>query len=212
MSKRRSRLDPFELPILFILIVGIPLAALGWLEWRVLGEDREREGIQLEKRLDAAVDLAVRALDRNLSLWKVRSQHRAQDDNPELPKDTAILVLNSEGLLTRYGRLLPYYPHVVPPLEASDAIFDKAEEKEFRGDMEQAIVAYRTLAQDPDARIRAAALLRLGRCLNDQHRFSEALSTDAELALMSDTPVCCDGEPSELVARRQRVLLFKTLG
>lgn len=69
---------------------------------------------------------------------------------------------------------------------------------------------YRSLASSRDRHVRAAALMRLARSLREQQQLQEALAVYGELAALGETPVA--GSPAELLARRERIELFQTIG
>jgi signal transduction histidine kinase len=90
-------------------------------------------------------------------------------------------------------------------------VFAAPEAQEFREEnLEKAAAAYRALASTNDRRLRAAALMRLARCLRKLQRTEEALAVYSELATLDGTVVA--GSPSELVASRERLALFTTMG
>ena len=57
---------PRRLLALFLTVILVPAAALVWLGWRVLEQDRTVEAQRLQERLEAAADRATDALIRRL--------------------------------------------------------------------------------------------------------------------------------------------------
>jgi signal transduction histidine kinase len=204
MNVRNGARAPIKLSILFILIIAIPLVALGWAAWRILDHDRNLESDQLQKRLDDAANLEARELDHVLSMWEERLTEAAQGNVRDLPAGATVLVLDSRGLLAHYGQALPYYPPLHLPAAKND--LEEIERTEFQ-DLSQAVRLYESLSRNLDRSTRAGALMRLGRGLTKLQRFNEALKAYEELATMADFPVGDD--PSELVARSQRIALFE---
>jgi signal transduction histidine kinase len=211
MNMRNGARAPVRRAALFILMTGIPLAVLGIAGYRLLEHDRVQEAEQLEKQLENAAGVAARELDRSRSAWEARLTAAVQGDSSGIPPDTVVVVFDSRGIVAHHGDALPYYPRIAPRREAPGNIFAEAEAKEFReGNPAQASVLYRTLAETRDQHVRAAALMRLARCLSKQRQFDEALKAYAELAAMGGIPV--SGDPAELIARRRRMALFETTG
>jgi hypothetical protein len=51
----RAKLSaPVRLLTLFVLLAGVPLAALGWLGWKLVDQDRARENQREKERLENA--------------------------------------------------------------------------------------------------------------------------------------------------------------
>ena len=59
---------PVKLLTLFVLLAGIPSAALGWLGWRLLQQDRALENQRERDRLERAAVLLANELERGLML------------------------------------------------------------------------------------------------------------------------------------------------
>ena len=111
----------------------------------------------------------------------------------------------------REGVPLPYLPAVDSTSGPGSRVFAEAETLEFRsGDPVGAAATYRKLAASADPRQRAEALMRLARCLREQRDNPSAMRVYAELAAMGGTPVA--GTPAELLARGERVALYRASG
>lgn len=175
------------------------MAALGWLGWRLLEQERALESRRERDRLESAASLLANELERGLKAW---------EDRP--PPAAVSLIFDSSGILQQQGIRLPFFPRVPPPAEIAPGVFAAAEVQEFRErGLTKAAAAYRNLASTRDQPLRAAALMRLARCLRQQKETREALAVYSELAAMEGTPVA--GSPAELMARRERIALFRTL-
>jgi signal transduction histidine kinase len=199
---------PVRLLAVFILLTAIAVAALGWIGWRSL---QENETTQLRYRQQDAANLLAREFERELMGWEDLLSAAAQGKEVALPPGAALIVFDSQGIVSRQGVALPYYPHVPISPRPPDAVFAVAQAAEYReGDLDKAAKSYLELASTKDPRIRAEALMRAARCLRNQQRFKEALAVYGKLAAMGATPVA--GDPSELVALGERIALLKTIG
>lgn len=196
---------PAKLLALFVLLAGIPLAALGWLGWRLLEQDHALENQRERDRLENAAGLLERELDRSLTSW--------EDLLPAAtpPPGGVLIVFDSRGVLRQQGVRLPYYPRVSSAPEPPAGLFADAEALEFRENgLSKATAAYRSLARSRYRGVRAAALMRLGRSLRKERELQEALLVYGQLGAMGETVVA--GSPAELLARRERIELFRTIG
>jgi signal transduction histidine kinase len=211
MWNRKHHGASIKLPALFVVIAGIPLVAFGWLGWRLLEQDRALENQRERERLENAASLLARELDRGLAAWENLLPAIVQGSPVALPPDAVALVFDASGVRQERGVRPAYYPLVPSLPEPPDGVFAAAEAQEFRdGNVAAAAEAYRRLASSKDSRVRAAALMRLARCLRKQQRTQRAVGVYGELAAMRDTAVA--GAPSELVARRERIALFQMTG
>jgi signal transduction histidine kinase len=204
---RERKVTSLKLPVLFILLSGIPLTLLGWFAWRLLDQERALETQRLKERLDNAASLIAQELDREI-VAKEDLLLKIADDSIPVPSDSAFVVLNAEGVTQHRGIPLAYYPQIVST--PSSETVSSAEIDEFRdGNCSRASEAYRKLASSTDHATRARGLVRLARCLRKLERTSEALAVYGELAGLTDARVA--GDPAELVAHRERIALFKRI-
>jgi signal transduction histidine kinase len=94
---------------------------------------------------------------------------------------------------------------------APAAIFAAGEQLEFaQGQRREAIEVYRNLLRNPDAAIRAGALLRIARCQRALKQPAEAVETYRRLAVLGAASVA--GAPAEIVALGERAALFEESG
>ena len=180
-------------------------AALSWLGWEVLRQDRVVEDQVEEERLSHQADRAARELERVLA--DAEETLAATLEGPA-PVSTAER-LSSEGLLLVFTRstmeAVPpskvlFYPSVPPRSEPPPGMFDRAEQLEFRQrDLARAGAAYRTLSRSADPAIRAAALMGLGGVLRQSRQYAAALDAYRDMASLADAPVA--GLPAALIAR-----------
>ena len=212
MISRRVSGVPRTLPLLVFALGGLPLIALGILGWRFLEQDRALEAQRQRDRAANAATLVAHDLDRRLSAWDDMLETVARGDRVTLPDGAAAIVFNERGIVARAGMPALYYPVVSEPDPIPAETFADAERLEIaNGDPAGAAVAYRRIAATAgDPRVRAAALVRLARCLRAQLRFSDALIVYDTLRRLGSVRVA--GAPAELVASRERAVLFGQLG
>ena len=211
MSIRIRRGAALRLPVWFTVLAGIPLAALGWLGWRLLVQEQDLAQQRQRDRLEDAAATIAHDLDRALARWEDRLPSLASGEPVSLPPEVVALVFDDDGVQRHVGPPLPYYPRVPAAPEAPGGLFAEAESSEFaRGDFVQAEAAYRRLATTADTQVRAAALMRLARTLRKAGRTKDAIVAYDALAEMGEVAVA--GAPSELVARRERLALLTQIG
>ena len=196
--------------VLFVVLSGVPLIALGWLGWRLLQQDRALDAQRLRDRLDNSATALVREFERELVAWDDLLQQSSDGSAPEPRAGAVVVIFDANGVVQQHGTRLPYFPDVRFP-QMSSAVFADAEADEFRRkDLESAARAYTRLTNNPSLPTRAAALVRLARVLRKQERHREALDVYASLAELGEITVA--GSPAELVARRERMVLFSAMG
>ncbi len=211
MSIRTRRGAALRLPVWFTVLAGIPLAALGWLGWRLLVQEQDLAQQRQRDRLEDAAVTVAHDLDRALARWEDRLPALASGEPVSLPPDVVALVFDDRGVQRHVGPPLPYYPRVPASPEAPGGLFAEAESSEFaRGSFAQAEAAYRRLATTADTQVRAAALMRLARTLRKAGCTKDAIVAYDRLAALGEVAVA--GAPSELVARRERLGLLTQMG
>jgi signal transduction histidine kinase len=203
--------SPTKLLALFLVLSGIPLIALGWLGWRVLEQDRALEAQRSRDQLENAAGTLTRALERELTAWETLAQQAANGRPAEPPAGTTLLIFDGDGVMEQRGTNLPYQPHARASPAVASSVFAEAEAHEFQaGDLKNAAALYSQLAETNSDPIRAASLMRLARVLRKQRQHRQALDVYSSLAAMGE--VTTAGAPSELVARRERIVLFNAIG
>ena len=210
MSGRQTP-APARLLAVFVLLAGIPLVALAWLGYRVVQQDRALERQRLRERLDNAASVLERELDRRLTMWEDVLPAAVLGEDAVLPVGAVFLSFGPEGVVQQRGIRLPYYPRVVQPPTTISPLFAAAEAHEFRDqNLAAATAAYRELVSAGDESVRAEALVRLARCLRKQQLPQEAIEAYDRLASLGGVIVA--GSPAELIARRERIVLFSATG
>jgi two-component system phosphate regulon sensor histidine kinase PhoR len=209
MTTARHLGTPARLRLLFLLLASVPLIALGWLGWRLLDQDRVLERQRLRERLANDAGLLAAESERALAAWEAALTGVARS-SAVAPSSGVFVVFSGKGVLRRGGVPLPYYP-IVDSGEPGSTVFADAEVQEFQeGGLASAAAAYRRLMASRDPRQRAGALMRLARCLRKQHDIAATLRAYTELAAMGATMVA--GTPAELLARGERVALYRASG
>jgi signal transduction histidine kinase len=203
MFSKGSARQPRSLVALIVGITVVPLITLLWLGWRLLEQDRALEQQQVQQRVERGADLIVSALQRALSASERRL---AAGGGPGAGE--AVTVTFREGHVEAFPRdRVAYFPVVHPLPEAPAATFVRGDDLEFRGhDPASAITFFRELTKSSDSAIRAGALLRLGRNLNNVGRFEDALTAYVRLSEMDDVDV--GGVPAGLIGRYARCRLL----
>ncbi len=198
-----------RLLLLFLLVTLVPAGALIVLGLRLASQDRVLLGQRIAELRQADLDRAVRALVAEVQSWQGALAARDFRSADSLPSDSAlILVSTREARALPPGRML--WSPLPPPLaQAPDAAFREAEQLEFTGGREgEALLAYESLAQSPDAAVRAGALVRLARVHRRTGRWKEALAVYERLAAYTGASI--NGMPADLLARRARCDLLRT--
>ncbi len=221
MSLSRWFRPPRYLLTMFLAIMVVLAATLGWLSWRLLEQDRALESQRTQERLDNAADLIGAALlrefseseDQLTSLLVLSDPELATKASrlPEQAAGTALIIVFRPQAVDAYPRVsLLYYPLLPTAKEPPANVFEAGEGFEFQQrDPAKAIAAFRELSRSRDPAIRAGALLRLGRNLRKAQQLGAALDVYQELQQMGPTPI--GGLPAELLARHARCVLLDQL-
>jgi signal transduction histidine kinase len=196
---------PRNLLVFFVLIVGVPAAALIGLGVRLLEQDEALSQQRQAELLDRAADQAVRVLEQEVAAQR---QHLAASGCPtaDTPEDSVCVVFRADRISAFPPERIPYYPQTRRLKEAPSRPFEELESFEFRQDFDRALEISRDLAGSPDASIRAGALLRQGRIQRKMGNISAALATYAGLSEVRDASIL--GEPADLVGRRTRCAIL----
>lgn len=209
---------PRHLLVLFLAVMLVLVAALGWLSWRFVQQDRELESQRIQEHLDYTADLIGAALVRKLSetqeqltglLALSESQLAAKASLLVEPAgETALIAVMRPQGVDVYPRTILLYSPILPAARGPAAsAFASGEASEFQQkDNAKAIAVFRELAGSRDPAVRAGALLRLARNLRKTGRPAAALTVYDELAQLGPTPI--GGVPAELLARHARCVLL----
>jgi signal transduction histidine kinase len=212
---------PRYLLTLFLAIMLVLAATLGWLGWRLLEQDRALESQRTQERLDNAADLIGASLLRKFSEREDQLTGLLALSDPELgarasgltgqTAGTALIIVFRPQAVEAYPRAsLLYHPFLPTAKEPAASVFEAGEALEFQQkDLAKAIAAFRQLSRSKDPATRAGALLRLGRNLRKAQQPRAALGVYDELEQLGATPI--GGLPAELLARHARCVLLDEL-
>ncbi len=212
---------PRYLLTLFLAIMLVLAAILGWLSWRLLEQDHALESQRTQERLGNAADLIGASLLRKFSESEDQFTSLLVLSDPDLAArapgltgrgaGTALIIVFRPQAVDVYPRAsLLYYPLLRTAKEPPASVFEAGEVLEFQQkDFPKAIAIFRELSRSNDPAIRAGALLRLGRNLRKAQQPRAALDTYDELEQMGATPI--GGLPAELLARHTRCVLLDEL-
>lgn len=197
---RRAR-APRRVLLLFLAVTLLPGAALGWVSWQLIEQDRELEDKRVQDDLEHAADLVSAELDRRLR-EAAEQLSEGIEASAELPDGALTVVVEPHRIEAKPANRLLYYP--APPLPAapSAVAFEAGEAHEYRKDYDGAIAAFRELSQSQDPSIRAGALARLARNLRLSGQTQAALDVYTQLERLGS--VLVGTVPAGLFAREAR--------
>ncbi len=202
---------PRHLLWMFLSITSALAAALGWLGWELLRQERELSRQRIQEHVEAAADLVTAALQKNLSeleqdLTDLANVSReglsgeAAGIAGSLPGDSALLIFNADGVEPFPGDRLLFHPSLPPAQEPLRELFTAADTLEFqRQDYSGAISALQSLARSVNPQVRASALARIARNYRKGGRWEDAARAYGELRGLGQVAV--SGLPAELLAR-----------
>ena len=173
--------------------------ALGWFGLRNLEQESAIERQRARERLENGADAIAAGIRGKLAEAGERlSGWISSPGSPAPSQDGAVVVAASDGRIEVVPRgALPFVP-LAASIQAPDRVFAEAEAIEFGGSqLAQAAQQYRKLSRHGDARIRAEALLRLGRVLRKARDLVGTMEAYRSLAQVGD--VTAGGLPAELV-------------
>lgn len=214
---------PRHLLLIFLLISLGPAAALGWLSWRLLEQDRALEAQRIQERLENAADMASAYLHQAQAEVEETLAHLATLPQADLPAAASLgaeslgnavllVAFRQEEVLAVPRERLLYLPYLPPVHEPSAAVFSAGENYEYRQqNYSRAITIFRKLSASADTAARAGALVRLARNLRKSGQFDEALATYRELEHMGGLRIGSIGVPAELLARHSRCSVLEQL-
>jgi two-component system, OmpR family, phosphate regulon sensor histidine kinase PhoR len=203
--KKLSRFSP-RVALLLAVATAVPLAALLWVGWRALEQDRALENEQIRQQVERAADIVAAALQRAVAV----SERRLAQGSKDWPAGAAAMTMSGETVQVWPMGRAAYLP-VAPQLtELPGVPFAAGEAVEFRQrDLNGAAAIYRDLAGSNRREVRVGALLRLARCLRASGKQAEALPFYARL--LEEDGLAFEGVPVSLVARQARCSLMEAM-
>ncbi len=187
-------------------------AALAWLGWRLLQQDRQLAVQRLVEQRETAADLAVAALDRRFAeVEDDLNRALVEGDlkrHPRAAEDSVSVEFLPRALRAWPPDRLTYYPEVPEAHEVSASLFAAADELEFhRGDHAGALERLRNLTRSGDPQIRAAALARTARNYLKRGDVQRAMQNYAQLRELGSVPI--GGMPAALAADAGALALYE---
>jgi signal transduction histidine kinase len=186
--------------VLVSLVVAIgSTAALAWLSWNVLDQQRVAEQQRRSEALEHDAVAVAAAMERQMATLEHLLFVPLPAAAEPAPVDALVVTRGPDGQpVVRSGRLI-YRPAQVRSTEAPAAELLQAERLEHAlGDLNAAAGAYRSLAERSDPPGRALALARLARVQRKRSAPQEAEAAYRQLLAGPESNV--DGLPSNLVA------------
>jgi signal transduction histidine kinase len=193
-----------RLTLLLLTIAVPPAATLVWLGVQLLAQERSLLAQRDLELRQVAIQNAIRSLEQSLA-----DVERRTLDGP-LPDGVIRFRLSTTRIDAEPAGRVLWLPvaRELPPVE--DVRFAEAERLEFQGRTERAVPIYRDASRSSDLRVRAGALLRLGRTLRRQQRWNDALVSYRSLAAIDSVAIA--GAPADLQARRAMCALLAESG
>jgi tetratricopeptide (TPR) repeat protein len=211
---------PRHLLAMFFGITVISAAALGWLSWQLVRQDRALASQQAHENRATAARLVLAALQKDLSELEERLTSLAnlpEADVPRaaselsqgLPADSVFVVFHSGGVDAYPSNQLLYYPVLPKATQAPANVFAEADAMEVRQkNFPGAIAVLKELTLSPDPLVRAEAYLRVGRNLRLAGRPEEAAAAYEQLGRIENASVP-PGIPAGLAARVALISIFQ---
>lgn len=206
---------PRRLMFSFLASAAALAGVVLWLGWKLVRQDQDLARQRLQERREGAVDLAVVALQKSLSLIEeqmtrlaslgpIERRKQAAADAGILTRDCALILFQPDSTEDFPERRLPFLPAMPGRAGPAATLFAEAERLEFRQtDSAKAVEALRKPARSADPQIRAAALVRMARNYRKLEHWDEALAAYDELAAVKSAQI--EGLPADVVALQARI-------
>src|SRR5688500_11005718 len=197
----------------FLVITLLPSAALAWLGWQFVLQDRALQARRLQEFLEVRASAAGAVIERELAARERELPALLASHTGLGPDESAVAVrLSLDRVLSHSGAPLLFVPsRARPSTEPPESTWIEAERIEFaEKDLESAIRMYRALSMSRDLQTRAGALVRLARALKTANKGAEALQVYTLLS--SITTVEVNEVPADLIASFGRLQVLGSLG
>ena len=196
----------------FLAVMLLLASTLGWLGWRLLAQDEQLAGQRLADDRDVAADLVAAAFERRLSSVEQDLDHLIGPSGvgPAKPPEegAAVVRLQHDAVRAWPQRRLLYVPDVSIESDLPVELFAVADDLEFgKGDFRAAIAALGAQLEAADAKVRAAALVRLARNHLKSDRPADAVRAYDELGRLGSIRV--SGMPAAFAAHIGRLAAFE---
>jgi signal transduction histidine kinase len=188
-------------PVLAALLTTstVVTLALVWFGLRSLEQESAMERQRARERLENGADAIAAGIRGRLAEAGDRlSGWISSPGSPVSAHDGSVVVAASGGRIQVVpSGAIPFIPEEVP-VQPPDGVFAEAEAIELGGnELARAAEMYRKVSRRSDPRIRAEALLRLGRVLRKARNLEAAMAAYRALAQLGD--VTAGGLPADLV-------------
>jgi len=171
---------------------------LCWAGWRLLDQQRAIDEQHAREQLESNADATAAEARGKLAEAADRLSGWLSNPSPLAPavEGAVIVTVSPDEVLVTPRDGLPFVP-VAREASASPDTFSSIESMEFADhQLASAAKRYRVLSRNRDARVRAGALLRLGRVLRQSNDFAGALAAYQQLSALGT--VRTDDLPAEL--------------
>jgi len=198
MSIRNWFRPPRHVLVIFIAVALVSAAALAWLMWLLLEQDKTVEMQRSRERLEQFADRAAAVMQSKLA---------DLDRAVEPPSGVVFVTFRVDEIRVKPEGGLLYYPQAPKRPEAAASLFVEGEQAEFaRSDLNAAALIYEQLAANADVGVRAGALTRLARVRRKMKNPDAAARAYSLLSEIAGANV--SGLPADLIAREGRASLF----
>ena len=203
MGGRLSGGSSRRLAVLFLAVVAPPAVTLVWLGLQLLEQDRSLWAQRELERRQVTAQAVIRSLEQSLA-------EGARPTQSPPPEGMVRFTVSEHGVVASPTDRVLWLP-VAPGFEEAEVRqFADAEQLEFQGEEERALLTYLDMARAPQPAVRAGALLRVARVHRRAQRWDDALEAYRDLA---DTDrVAIEGIPADLVARREAYSMLEETG
>jgi signal transduction histidine kinase len=198
MSIRNWFQPPRHVLAIFIAVALVSAAALAWLMWLLLQQDKTVETQRRRERLEQMADRIAAVMQSTLA---------DLDRAAEPPAGVVFVAFRAKEIVVKPEGGLLYYPETPALPEPPMSRFAAGEQAEFaRNDLRSAAATSEALGANADAATRAGALVRLARVHRKMKEPEAAIRAYSELLNIKRVNV--SGLPADLIAREGRATVF----
>jgi signal transduction histidine kinase len=201
---------PRQLRLVFLAVMLLLTATLGWLGFQLVAQDRELSEKRLDDQRETAADLAVVELKTRISAIEQDLSVILAGGSPKelAPTRSAVFFqLQSGSIRTWPERGLIFYPELPDPPEVSSELFAVADESVGRRDYSGAIEILSKMASAGDPIIRGAALARVAGARLESGQLQQSLRTYQQIAGLEGVAV--NGTPAAFAGRLGFLAVFE---
>ncbi|MBI1874174.1 MAG: HAMP domain-containing histidine kinase [Acidobacteria bacterium] len=177
---------PHSLLVALVATTVAVTAALSWAGWRLLGQQRAIDDQRAREQLETSADAIAAGVRGKLAEAAEHLSGWLSDPASSAPtvEDAVVVAVSPDEVLVAPRDGLPFVP-VVRAAPAPADVFSTIEAMEFaENQLGSSAERYRVVSRHRDARVRAGALLRLGRVLRKSGDFNSALVVYQQLSAL----------------------------